>query len=158
TARESPAPYRKGSYAPSWTARWAKAEELPPPRQTARKSSGPGLKSGIVIIWGCLRGEILIQTRNRWGWAPLLGTILVLGLTGCPKSGAGNDVMAKVNGYKVMRAEVDKSLKKQVAGTPQKLTSEQDQVLRLQLLQQIISLQLYLQKAEKLGIVATDEE
>ncbi len=100
----------------------------------------------------------MIQARNRWCWAPLLGTILVLGLTGCPKSGAGSDVMAKVNGYKVMRAEVDKSLKKQIAGTPQKLTSEQDQVLRLQLLQQIISLQLYLQKAEKLGIVATDEE
>jgi peptidyl-prolyl cis-trans isomerase SurA len=66
--------------------------------------------------------------------------------------------MAKVNGYKVMRAELDKSVKKQIAGASQKLTAEQDQALRLQLLQQIISLQLYLQKAEKLGIVATDEE
>ncbi|HKF22659.1 MAG TPA: SurA N-terminal domain-containing protein [Candidatus Angelobacter sp.] len=100
----------------------------------------------------------MIQTRNRWRHAPLLGIALALGLTGCPKSGAGGDVMAKVNGYKVMRSEVDKSLKKQIAGGPQKLTTEQDQVLRLQLLQQIISLQLYLQKAEKLGIVATDEE
>jgi peptidyl-prolyl cis-trans isomerase SurA len=100
----------------------------------------------------------LIQTRNHWRSAFLLGTALVLGLTGCPGSGAGKDVMARVNSYKVMKAEVDKSLKKQTVGSPQKLSAEQDQMLRLQLLQQIISVQLYLQKAEKLGIVATDEE
>jgi peptidyl-prolyl cis-trans isomerase SurA len=99
----------------------------------------------------------LIQTRVCWRSMLLLGTALTLGLTGCPRS-PGSDVMAKVNGYKVLRPELDKRVKEQIAGSPQKLTSEQDQALRLQLLQQIINLQLYLQKAEKLGIVATDEE
>jgi peptidyl-prolyl cis-trans isomerase SurA len=66
--------------------------------------------------------------------------------------------MAKVNGYKIMRPEVDKALTKQTAGTPQKLTSEQEQTLRLQILQQLITIQLYLQRAEKLGIVASDDE
>lgn len=85
--------------------------------------------------------------------------LALLAVTGCPKSGAaGGDVMAKVNSYKIMRSEVDKAFNKQIAGTPQKLTTEQEQALRLQILQQIINIQLYLQKAEKLGIVATDEE
>jgi peptidyl-prolyl cis-trans isomerase SurA len=79
-----------------------------------------------------------------------------LALTGCPK-GSG-DVMAKVNGYKITRSEVDKAFAKQTAGNPQKLTGEQEQNLRLQILQQLITIQLYLQKAEKLGIVATDDE
>lgn len=97
----------------------------------------------------------MIQFRNGRRWVCLLGATLAL--TGCPNKGPG-DVMAKVNGYKVQRSEVDKGFNKQTAGTPQKLTTEQEQALRLQILQQIITIQLYLQKAEKLGIVATDEE
>ena len=78
-------------------------------------------------------------------------------LTGCPGR-SDSDAMAKVNGYKITRAEVDKSYQRQIAGSPQKPSGEQEQLLRLQLLSQIINRQLYLQKAEKLGIVATDEE
>jgi peptidyl-prolyl cis-trans isomerase SurA len=102
----------------------------------------------------------LIQTGNTRRGLVLSGAVVaLLALTGCPKSGnPGADVMAKVNSYKVMRSEVDKAFNKQIAGTPQKLTTEQEQALRLQILQQIVNLQLYLQKAEKLGIVATDEE
>lgn len=81
----------------------------------------------------------------------------LLALTGC-LSRPTADVMAKVNGYKIYRSEVDKSYNKQIAGATQKLSPEQEQALRLQLLQQIIGMQLYLQRAEKLGLVATDEE
>jgi peptidyl-prolyl cis-trans isomerase SurA len=99
----------------------------------------------------------LIEIRNAWRSAcgPLAALLLIL--TGCPGKGSDN-AMAKVNGYKIERSEVDKAYNKQIAGNPQKLTTEQEQALRLQVLQQIINLQLYLQKAEKLGIVATDEE
>lgn len=104
----------------------------------------------------------MIQSGNLRLRLTLSGVLLALlvALTGCPKTGgaSGADVMAKVNSYKIMRSEVDKAFNKQVAGTPQKLTSEQEQALRLQILQQIVNLQLYLQRAEKLGIVATDEE
>ena len=99
----------------------------------------------------------MIQPLSGRCSAFLLVAVLVLSLTGCPNRTSG-DVMAKVNGYKVLRSELDKAFNKQVAGSPQKLGSEQEQLLRLQLLQQIISVQLYLQKAEKLGIVATDED
>jgi len=99
----------------------------------------------------------LIPTRNGLRGACLTLAALALALTGCPGK-KGDDAMAKVNSYKIQRSELDKAYNKQVAGSPVKPTPEQEQALRLQLLQQIISVQLYLQKAEKLGIVATDEE
>ena len=79
-------------------------------------------------------------------------------LIGCAGSGAGKDVMAKVNGYKILRSEVDKTYNTQVAGSPQKPTPTEEEALRLNVLGQIIYNQLQLQKAEKLGIVATDDE
>ena len=108
----------------------------------------------------------MIQARKGYLTAVLLSVTLVLTavllsvmlmLTGCPDR-TGGDVMAKVNGYKITRAELDKSYTRQILGSPQKPSAEQEQLLRLQLLAQIINRQLYLQKAEKLGIVATDEE
>jgi len=100
----------------------------------------------------------LTQPRTNRRIAVLLGAVLSVALTGCPNRVKDTDVMAKVNGYKITRAEVDKTFNEQIAGTPQKLSPEQDQTLRLQILQQMIGLRLYLQKAEKLGIVATDED
>jgi peptidyl-prolyl cis-trans isomerase SurA len=79
-------------------------------------------------------------------------------LSGCPGRGNDKDVMAKVNGYKILRAEVDKTYNTQVAGSPQKPTPAEEEALRLNVLGQIIYNQLQLQKAEKLGIVATDDE
>ncbi|HWZ43027.1 MAG TPA: SurA N-terminal domain-containing protein [Candidatus Saccharimonadales bacterium] len=87
----------------------------------------------------------------------LLGLGLALLLTGCPAKPA-NDVLAKVNGYKILRSEVDKVYQRQIAGAPQKPPADQEQALRLELLHQLIDLRLYLQQAEKLGIVATDDE
>jgi peptidyl-prolyl cis-trans isomerase SurA len=99
----------------------------------------------------------LIHTSKsrRALWSMTTGVLLAL--TGCSNQ-THTDLMAKVNGYKIFRSEVDKSYNRQIAGASQKLTSEQEQALRLQILLQIINQQLYLQKAEKLGIVATDEE
>lgn len=79
-------------------------------------------------------------------------------ISGCPAKSGGDDVLAKVNGYKVLRSEVDKVYQRQIAGAPQKPPADQEQALRLELLHQLIDLRLYLQKAEKLGIVATDDE
>src|SRR5262249_52540621 len=45
-----------------------------------------------------------------------------------------------------------------LAGSPQKPTATEEEALRLNILSQIIYHQLLLQKAEKLGVVATDDE
>jgi len=82
---------------------------------------------------------------------------LVVWFPGC-NSKSGDDIVAKVNGYKVTQAEIDKTYQRQMSGAPQKPPAEQEQALRLELVHQVIDLRLYLQKAEKLGIVATDDE
>ncbi len=101
----------------------------------------------------------MIQARK------LASSVLVLSLTGallllvgCPGRGSDKEVMAKVNAYKVLRSEVDKNYNTQVAGSPQKPTPTEEEALRLNILNQIIDNQLHLQKAEKLGVVATDDE
>lgn len=100
----------------------------------------------------------MIQERKYRSVVFVHGLAVALLLIGC--SGRGNDkeVMAKVNGYKILRSEVDKTYNTQVAGSPQKPTPTEEEALRLNVLGQIIYNQLQLQKAEKLGIVASDDE
>jgi peptidyl-prolyl cis-trans isomerase SurA len=101
----------------------------------------------------------LIQARKHWrGLALLVLALVALALAGCPGRSTDKDVMAKVNGYKVLRSEVDKTFNTQVAGSPQKPTPTEEEALRLNILNQIIYRQILLQKAEKLGVVATDDE
>jgi peptidyl-prolyl cis-trans isomerase SurA len=101
----------------------------------------------------------LIQAHKHWRGLTLSGlALLALALSGCPGRNTDKDVMAKVNGYKVLRSEVDKTYNTQVAGSPQKPTPTEEQSLRLNILNQIIYRQLLLQKAEKLGVVATEDE
>jgi peptidyl-prolyl cis-trans isomerase SurA len=102
----------------------------------------------------------LVQARKHWR-SPLfliLASSLALWFTGCRGGSSDKDVMAKVNGYKVLRSEVDKTYNTQVAGSPQKPTPTEEEALRLNILNQIIYRQLLLQKAEKLGVVASDDE
>jgi peptidyl-prolyl cis-trans isomerase SurA len=105
--------------------------------------------------WG---GRFLIQTLKRWGNVSSISLALVFLASGCNHQNSETDVLAKVNSYKVTRSEVDKAYQRQTAGAPQKPLLEQERAMRLQILQQMINLQLYLQKAEKLGVLATDEE
>jgi peptidyl-prolyl cis-trans isomerase SurA len=101
----------------------------------------------------------LIQARKCWsGLSFLILAVCLLALIGCPSRSSDKDVMAKVNGYKVFRSELDKNYNARIAGSPQKPTSAEEENLRLNILNQIIDIQLHLQKAEKLGIVAADDE
>ena len=103
----------------------------------------------------------MTQVLERWRSLLISSAalaLLVCGCNGCSRHESNEDVMAKVNGYKVLRSEVDRSYNGQIAGSPQKPTQTEEEALRLNILQQIIELQLKLQKAEKLGVLATDDE
>ncbi len=104
----------------------------------------------------------MIRIAAYWrslSWIGVIGLFAALaGCSGCGQGRSGQDVMAKVNGYKVLRSEVDKSYNQQIAGSPQKPTQAEEEALRLNILAQIIGVQLHLQQAEKLGVVATDDE
>lgn len=79
-------------------------------------------------------------------------------LASCNKQAKAEDVMATVNGKDILRSDVDKYYKEQTADNPQKPTTEEAESLRLAILQQLVQNQLMLQRAEKLGLMATDDE
>ncbi len=97
------------------------------------------------------------KSRRSLSLLLLLAIALPLMLAGC-QHGADKEVVAKVNSYKIFRSELDKNYNGRVAGSPQKPTAAEEEALRLNILSQIIDTQLHLQKAEKLGILATDDE
>lgn len=79
-------------------------------------------------------------------------------LAGCRSSEHGVDVLAKVNGRPINRAEVDKYYENQASSAQQKPTGEQAESLRLNILKQLIDQEIMMQRAEKLGLLATDDE
>jgi peptidyl-prolyl cis-trans isomerase SurA len=76
----------------------------------------------------------------------------------CSSGKASTDVLAKVNGRKIMNAEVEKYYKNQTSGAPQQPSEEQAASLRLSILRELIDQEIMMQRAEKLGLLATDEE
>ena len=87
-----------------------------------------------------------------------LALLWLLPNIGCNNKEAGADVMATVNGRKITRTEVQKFYDTQVADAPQKPSDEQSDTLRLNILRELIDNEILMQRAEKLGLLATDEE
>ncbi len=67
-------------------------------------------------------------------------------------------VAAVVNGYKITQAELEQYYQSQVDHTRAPRSDDEQQMLRLNLLREVIDRQIMLQKAEKLGLMAVDSE
>jgi peptidyl-prolyl cis-trans isomerase SurA len=65
--------------------------------------------------------------------------------------------MARVNGHKILRSELEKYYRNQTEGQPT-ASNEDAQGLRLGILREMIENEIVTQRAEKLGLLATDEE
>jgi peptidyl-prolyl cis-trans isomerase SurA len=91
---------------------------------------------------------------------PFLAASAALFLAGCQSKQGGADVMASVDGRKIFRADVEKYYLNQTAGTdqPQSPVGEQATSLRLSILRELIDNEIIMRRAEKLGLLATDEE
>ncbi len=87
-----------------------------------------------------------------------LSFLLLLTGLGCSPKREGADVMATVNGRKITRTEVEKYYNNQTADAPQKPSQEQADSLRLSILRELIDNEILMQRAEKMGLLATDEE
>src|SRR5262249_52430320 len=70
-------------------------------------------------------------------------------LAGCNRGQTGSDVMAKVNGRKITRSEVDKYYQNQTAGSSQPLSPEQVSSFKLSILRNLVDNELMMQRAEK---------
>ncbi len=98
------------------------------------------------------KNSLIIQLAAAISLAVLLTTFI-----GC-KTQAGGDVMATVDGRKIFRTDVDKYYESQLASAQQAPTGEQATALRLNILHQMIDDEILMRRAEKLGLLATDDE
>ena len=94
----------------------------------------------------------LVQVANL-GLAAFFLAVLVA----C-SSQPGGDVMATVDGRKIFRSDVDKYYENNVASAQQAPSGEQATALRLNILHQMIDDEILMRRAEKLGLLATDDE
>jgi peptidyl-prolyl cis-trans isomerase SurA len=77
---------------------------------------------------------------------------------GCGNKLAGDDVAATVDGRKIYRADVEKYYQNQTSGSEQQPAGEQASSLRLSILRELIENEILMRRAEKLGLLATDDE
>jgi peptidyl-prolyl cis-trans isomerase SurA len=106
-----------------------------------------------------IRREILLKRNPNLARlaAPLALAVLLATMLGC-KSQVRGDVMATVDGRKIFRSDVDKYYDNQVASAQQAPAGEQATILRLNILRQLIDDEMVMRRAEKLGLLATEEE
>lgn len=104
-----------------------------------------------------MKSDLTSVCRVRTVFTALLA-IAFIATTGCQSSKGGGDVMAKVDGRKIYRSDVDKYYANQTAGSEQQPAGEQATSLRLSILNELIETEILMRRAEKLGLLATDEE
>jgi peptidyl-prolyl cis-trans isomerase SurA len=80
-----------------------------------------------------------------------------LAVPGCHKSPPSN-VAAAINSRPITYAEVDKQLKWQFPNQPEASSADQIQFQKLAVLRALIDEEMLLQRAEKLGLIATEAE
>src|SRR5581483_11843960 len=88
--------------------------------------------------------------------APLI--ILAVLSAACSLKPSANEVAASVDGRKIYRADLEKYFQNQTAGANQPLSEDQATSLRLSILRELIENEILMRRAEKLGLLATDEE
>ena len=101
------------------------------------------------------------ESRFRVAEGLVWVVLLVVAGVGCSSKPTGNDVGASVNGRKIYNADVEKYYQNQTAGADQQQqqpVGEQATNLRLSILRQLIDNEILMQRAEKLGLLATDDE
>src|SRR5215470_11390640 len=84
--------------------------------------------------------------------------VAFISFTGCGSRQLGDDVAASVDGRKIYKADVEKYYQNQTAGSQQAPVGEQATSLRLSILRELIDNEILMRRAEKLGLLATDDE
>jgi len=110
------------------------------------------------------RGEdgLSIKLLSRQFLVTSIAGVIIAGViiasAGCSSKQNGGDVAATVDGRKIYRADVEKYYQNQTTGSEQSPTGEQATILRLNILRELIENEILMRRAEKLGLLATDEE
>jgi peptidyl-prolyl cis-trans isomerase SurA len=78
-------------------------------------------------------------------------------VAGCHRT-HGPDVVATVNGKPIMRAEVEQLYQNNLGDSQQQPSKEQADIVRMNIIRQLIDEEILMQRAAKLNLTATDEE
>jgi peptidyl-prolyl cis-trans isomerase SurA len=87
----------------------------------------------------------------------LSSVLLVLCACGCKHAISGN-VAATVNGRIITYADLDKQYQAQFMSSSEKPSSDQMEIQKLEVLRTLVDNEIMLQRAEKLGLMATDAD
>ncbi len=90
--------------------------------------------------------------------ASLFIAALLASLAGCRPNRASDDLAATVDGRKIYQADVEKYYQNQTSGSDQQPAGEQATNLRLNILHELIDNEILMRRADKLGLLATDDE
>ncbi len=77
---------------------------------------------------------------------------------GCNSHQGGGDAAAIVDGRKIYNSDLDKYYENQTTGSDQHPSGEQALALRLNILREMIDNEILMRRAEKLGLLATNDE
>ena len=89
-------------------------------------------------------------------WCAIL-LLAGLAATSCKKAVPAN-VVATVNGRPITTADLDKQFKRQFPNQPEGSSADQVQFQKLELVRVMVDEEIMLQRAEKLGLIATEAE
>src|ERR1700674_4433000 len=119
---------------------------------TCESRTGPGIDQQ------CGGPDLKIHDLLRHQLVVLFAVSLLSFSAGCSSKRAGDDVAATVDGRKIYRADVEKYYQNQTAGSQQRPVGEQATSLRLSILRELVDNEILMRRAEKLGLLATDDE
>ncbi|MBI4465094.1 MAG: SurA N-terminal domain-containing protein [Acidobacteria bacterium] len=84
--------------------------------------------------------------------------LLVVGLAGCGKGSPDPAVVARVNGRNILQSDIDRQFRLQTQTMPQKPSGDAANLMKLEILRQLIVEEIMLQKAEELKLQPSDAE
>lgn len=90
-------------------------------------------------------------------FSSFVALVLVLSLCAC-KHTVSSDVAATVNGRVITYADLDKQYQAQFMSSSEKPSSDQMEIQKLEVLRTLVDNEIMLQRAEKLGLMATDAD
>lgn len=103
-----------------------------------------------------MQSDACFRVRTRFALCTLTAALALI--TGCHRT-PGADVVATVNGKDIPRAELERNYKAEIANNPQQQPSpEQADILRLNVLHNMIEDEILQQRAAKLNLTASDED
>jgi peptidyl-prolyl cis-trans isomerase SurA len=97
------------------------------------------------------------RTRASFAAVAIVGGFLFFAMAACHRSPSA-DVVATVNGKDILRADLERTYEASIGDSPQKPSSEEADIRRLNVLHSMIQDEILDQQAAKLNLTASDED